>query len=72
MRSEAGPVHVFNPQRIGGEPSTFRWNPPAGEIEADGDGWRVRRADSEPVTVSTMGEALAVLAAPAGDREAGN
>ena len=22
-----GPVHVFNPQAIGGVPSTFRWSP---------------------------------------------
>ena len=27
IRSQLGPVHVFNPQRIGGVPSTFRWNP---------------------------------------------
>ena len=30
IRSRLGPVHVFNPQRIGGVPSTFRWNPVAG------------------------------------------
>jgi type IV secretion system protein VirD4 len=27
IRSQRGPVHVFNPQGIGGLPSTFRWNP---------------------------------------------
>ena len=27
VRSLAGPVLVFNPQSIGGVPSTFRWNP---------------------------------------------
>ena len=27
IRERRGPVHVFNPQRIGGVPSTFRWNP---------------------------------------------
>ncbi|HEX5296899.1 MAG TPA: hypothetical protein VFW50_07915, partial [Streptosporangiaceae bacterium] len=27
VRSQQGPVHIFNPQRIGGVPSTFRWDP---------------------------------------------
>jgi len=27
IRSRTGPVRVFNPQSIGGVPSTFRWNP---------------------------------------------
>jgi hypothetical protein len=27
VRARRGPVHVFNPQGIGGVPSTFRWNP---------------------------------------------
>jgi type IV secretion system protein VirD4 len=27
LRARRGPVHVFNPQRRGGVPSTFRWNP---------------------------------------------
>ena len=32
-----GPVHVFNPQRVGGVPSTFRWNPVA-RVRRPGDG----------------------------------
>ena len=27
VRARRGPVHVFNPQHIGGVPSTFRWSP---------------------------------------------
>jgi type IV secretion system protein VirD4 len=27
LRAQRGPVHVFNPEGIGGVPSTFRWNP---------------------------------------------
>ena len=27
VRAEIGPVHVFNPQHIGGVPSTFCWYP---------------------------------------------
>jgi type IV secretion system protein VirD4 len=27
VRARRGPVHVFNPQFIGGVPSTFRWSP---------------------------------------------
>ena len=27
VRGQRGPVHVFNPQGIGGVPSTFAWNP---------------------------------------------
>ena len=30
IRSRLGPVHVFNPQQVGGVLSTFRWNPVAG------------------------------------------
>jgi type IV secretory pathway TraG/TraD family ATPase VirD4 len=30
IRSQLGPVAVFNPQRIGHVPSTFRWNPVRG------------------------------------------
>jgi hypothetical protein len=30
VRAQLGPVHVFNPQHIGGVPSTFRWSPVAG------------------------------------------
>ena len=30
VRAQLGPVHVFNPQYIGGVPSTFRWSPVAG------------------------------------------
>jgi hypothetical protein len=32
---QLGPVHLFNPQHIGGVPSTFRWNP-FGSAKASG------------------------------------
>jgi type IV secretion system protein VirD4 len=34
LRAKRGPVHVFNPQGIGGIPSTVRWNPLDGCTEA--------------------------------------
>ena len=42
IRSRRGPVHVFNPQRIGGVASTFRWNPVAG---CQDPATAIRRAD---------------------------
>ena len=30
VRAQFGPVHVFNPQHIGGVPATFRWSPVTG------------------------------------------
>ncbi len=41
-RQVLGPVHVFNPQRIGGVLSTFRWNPVDG---CEDPAVAIRRAD---------------------------
>ena len=47
-----GPVHVFNPQGIGGVPSTFRWNPLRGcEVLSVA----IRRADAFAHAVSQKG-----------------
>jgi type IV secretion system protein VirD4 len=43
LRAALGPVHMFNPQGIGGFPSTFRWNPIAG---AEDPQVAIRRADA--------------------------
>jgi type IV secretion system protein VirD4 len=43
VRSQAGPVHVFNPQGIGNVPSTFRWNPIDG---CQDPATAIRRADN--------------------------
>jgi len=52
IRSKRGPVHVFNPQGIGGVPSTFRWNPLDGcEVQAVA----IRRADGFAHAVSVEG-----------------
>ena len=52
IRSRRGPVHVFNPQRIGGVPSTFRWNP----VTGCGDpATAIRRADHFAYAVSMSG-----------------
>lgn len=40
-----GPVEVFNPQGIGGVPSTFRWNPVDG---CEQESVAIRRADGSP------------------------
>lgn len=52
VRARRGPVHVFNPQGIGGVPSTFRWNPLEGCQEP---AVAIRRADSFAYAVSMDG-----------------
>jgi len=52
VRSELGPVHVFNPQRIGGLRSTFRWSPVEG---CQDPATAIRRADSFAFAVSQEG-----------------
>jgi type IV secretory pathway TraG/TraD family ATPase VirD4 len=52
VRAQRGPVHVFNPQFIGGVPSTFRWSPVDGCEEP---ATAVRRADAFAFAVSQQG-----------------
>ena len=52
VRCCLGPVQVFNPQRIGGVASTFRWNPVAG---CEDPATAIRRADSFANAVSMSG-----------------
>ena len=52
VRSRRGPVHVFNPQYIGGVPSTFAWSPVAG---CEDPATAVRRADAFAYSVSQEG-----------------
>jgi type IV secretory pathway TraG/TraD family ATPase VirD4 len=52
VRSCRGAVHVFNPQRIGGVPSTIRWNPVAG---CEDPATAIRRADGFASAVSMTG-----------------
>lgn len=52
IRARTGPVQVFNPQRIGGVASTFRWNPVAGCGDA---ATAIRRADSFAHAVNMAG-----------------
>jgi type IV secretion system protein VirD4 len=52
VRARRGPVHVFNPQRIGGLASTFRWNPLEGCEEP---ATAIRRADAFASSVSQKG-----------------
>jgi type IV secretion system protein VirD4 len=52
IRSRRGPVRVFNPQFIGGVPSTFRWNPIDGCID---EAVAIRRADGFANAVSLRG-----------------
>jgi type IV secretory pathway TraG/TraD family ATPase VirD4 len=52
IRSRLGPVHVFNPQRVGGVPSTFRWNPVAG---CQDPATAIRRADGFAHAVNMSG-----------------
>ena len=52
VRAGRGPVHVFNPQQIGGVPSTFRWSPVAG---CDDQATAIRRADAFAHAVSQKG-----------------
>ena len=52
IRARRGPVHVFNPQGIGGVPSTFRWNPLEG---CQDPAVAIRRADAFANSVSQKG-----------------
>jgi type IV secretion system protein VirD4 len=52
VRSELGPVHVFNPQRIGDLRSTFRWSPVQG---CQDPATAIRRADAFAFAVSQEG-----------------
>jgi type IV secretion system protein VirD4 len=52
VRARRGPVHVFNPQAIGGVPSTFRWSPVAG---CEDPATAIRRADAFAHAVSQKG-----------------
>jgi len=52
IRQALGPVQVFNPQRIGAVPSTFRWSPVAG---CQDQAVAIRRADSFAMAVSQKG-----------------
>jgi type IV secretory pathway TraG/TraD family ATPase VirD4 len=52
VRSFLGPVHVFNPQHIGGVPSTFRWDPIDG---CEDPATAIRRADAFAFAVSQKG-----------------
>ncbi len=51
-RSWTGPVHVFNPQRIGGVESTFCWSPVDG---CEDPATAIRRADAFASAVSHKG-----------------
>jgi type IV secretion system protein VirD4 len=52
IRQRRGPVHVFNPQGIGGVPSTFRWSPLQG---CENPSTAIRRADAITQAVSLEG-----------------
>jgi type IV secretory pathway TraG/TraD family ATPase VirD4 len=52
VRSLRGRVHVFNPQHIGGVPSTFRWSPLDG---CEDPATAIRRADAFAFAVSREG-----------------
>ena len=52
VRSQAGPVHVFNPQSIGNIPSTFAWSPLQ---ECEQQAVAIRRADAFAQAVSQKG-----------------
>jgi type IV secretion system protein VirD4 len=52
IRSRLGPVQVFNPQRVGGVASTFRWNPVHGCEDA---ATAIRRADGFAHAVNMSG-----------------
>jgi type IV secretion system protein VirD4 len=52
IRSRRGPVHVFNPQQIGGAGSTFRWNPVYG---CQDPAIAIRRADGFAHAVNMSG-----------------
>jgi type IV secretory pathway TraG/TraD family ATPase VirD4 len=53
VRAQAGPVHVFNPQGIGGVPSTFRWNPLEG---CQDPAVAIRRADGFANAIKVEGD----------------
>ena len=64
-RAGRGPVQVFNPQHIGGIPSTFRWNPLDG---CAAPAVAIRRADAFASSVSQKGvEDASFWAAKASD-----
>jgi len=52
VRGQLGPVHVFNPQHIGGVASTFRWSPVDG---CQDPATAIRRADAFAFAVSQNG-----------------
>jgi type IV secretion system protein VirD4 len=52
VRSQLGPVHVFNPQSIGNIPSTFAWSPVQ---ECEQQAVAIRRADDFAQAVSQKG-----------------
>ena len=52
VRAQQGRVHVFNPQHIGGVPSTFCWDPVAG---CEDPATAIRRADAFAFAVSQKG-----------------
>jgi type IV secretion system protein VirD4 len=52
VRAQQGPVHVFNPQHIGGVASTFRWSPVDG---CQDPATAIRRADAFAFAVSQQG-----------------
>jgi type IV secretion system protein VirD4 len=52
IRQRRGPVHVFNPQGIGGVASTFRWSPLQG---CENPSTAIRRADAITQAVSLEG-----------------
>jgi type IV secretion system protein VirD4 len=52
VRAHLGPVHVFNPQHIGGVPSTFCWSPIDG---CEDPATAIRRADAFAFAVSQKG-----------------
>jgi type IV secretion system protein VirD4 len=52
VRSFLGPVHVFNPQHIGGVPSTFCWDPIDG---CEDPATAIRRADAFAFAVAQKG-----------------
>jgi type IV secretion system protein VirD4 len=52
VRAQRGPVHVFNPQGIGGVPSTFSWSPVDG---CQDPATAIRRADAFAFAVSQKG-----------------
>ncbi len=54
VRAELGPVDVFNPQHIGGAPSTFCWSPVDG---CEDPATAIRRADAFAFAVSQKGVA---------------